>query len=358
MIKELGNFSATGIGSLPHRDVDEANRLIRDCFSKIPHWVQLPMRSYNEGFINQYLESLIKLELVKTVEGKTPQFDTESDSWLEQLTAFYELHIRAEVEEEALNYFGFSKNSALGFYSYLDKVKSGYFEDIVAVKGQVSGPVTLGLQVTEHNRRSSYYNSQLRDVLVKTLANHAKWQTKKLVETGYPAVVFVDDPGLYSLGLSTHITLTKEQVLEDLKAIFNAVQEAGGIPGSHTCAKTDWPMLLDSGIKVVNFDAYQYFSSLAVYPEEIDAFLKKGGILAFGIVPTSEYLIKETVDSLYKKLFNQLNQLVKKGVNEKRLMEQIMITPSCGAGALNIDLSIQVYETTRLLGEKINKVRG
>jgi len=40
----------------------------------------------------------------------------------------------------------------------------------VMLKGQVTGPFTLGTNLLDQDRRCSYYDDQLRDVIVKTVA--------------------------------------------------------------------------------------------------------------------------------------------------------------------------------------------
>ena len=53
-IKFLPNALATGIGSLPHKDPNDACRLICDFFPEIPFWPQLPKRAPLENMYMQY----------------------------------------------------------------------------------------------------------------------------------------------------------------------------------------------------------------------------------------------------------------------------------------------------------------
>ncbi len=343
----LGKCHTTAIGSLPFLNVEDGHQLIRDHLH-IPHWPQLPKLGAGEGFINQFVRPLVQLGLICTPEGKSPYFATDRDDFIDLLTDFYSLYLSAmEGEQEALDKFGFQEDSAVGFYSFIDKIKSGYYGQPAIIKGQVSGPITLGLQITDVNRRSSYYNEQLRDVLTKALALHAKWQAGKLMSLGAQALLFIDDPGLYSLGLSTHITLTKEGISQDLTQVIDAIKSRGALVGSHTCASTDWSMLFELDLNVVNFDSYEYFSSLGVQSEETKKYLDKGGILAFGIIPTSPDIFKHTGESLVDLLEQQLDILANKGIDKELLLKQTIITPSCGTGTLNEDMAKRIYLLTQ-----------
>ncbi|MDW7675808.1 MAG: hypothetical protein SCK28_14865 [Bacillota bacterium] len=354
-MKALGHCNVTGIGSLPFTNISEGHELIRNSFPKIPHWPQLPKLGDAEGFINQYLNLPIKIGLVKIAQGRTPYFDTERADFTNLLTEFYTIYLEAiEGNKHALNEFSFG-NNAKGFKTFLDKASDGFYDQAEVFKGQVSGPITLGLQITDLNRKASYYNDQLRDVLVKTLALHGKWQAQQLLTLGKPVVIFIDDPGLYSLGLSTHITLTRTGIMRDLAEIIESTASTGAVVGSHTCASTDWSMLFELNIKIVNFDSYLYFSSLSTQIEAIRKFLEKDGILAFGLIPTSENVLTETAQSLTNLFSQQLDILVKKGINEKKLVEQVMLTPSCGTGSLTTNMAITVYELTKAVGGKVKE---
>ncbi|KJS22296.1 MAG: hypothetical protein VR72_06345 [Clostridiaceae bacterium BRH_c20a] len=358
-MKVLGNCNITGIGSLPLNDVSASHNLIKETFPLIPHWPQLPKLGESEGFINQYLTPLIDIGLVRVVEGKTPYFDTTRADFTDLLTEFYSLYLEAvEGNEAALARFGFADGSAKGFYSFTQRVQDSFYAEAEIIKGQVSGPLTLGLQVTDSNKKASFYDDQLRDVLTKTLALAGKWQSKKLLELGLPVIIFIDDPGLYSLGSSTYITLTKEGIINELNQVIEAINSTGALAGSHTCAGTEWPLLFSLDLAVVNFDAYEYFSSMSVYIKEINEYLAKGGILSFGIVPTSEKLLQETTASLVALFEQQVDILEQKGVNREKLLQQVLITPSCGTGSLSEELATLVYKTivevSKAIKEKYN----
>src|SRR5512135_408767 len=49
---------ATGIGSLPHRDVQDALRVVFRTFPAVPYWPQLPRRDFRENMYAQFSEDL------------------------------------------------------------------------------------------------------------------------------------------------------------------------------------------------------------------------------------------------------------------------------------------------------------
>lgn len=80
----------------------------------------------------------------------------------------------------------------------------------------------------------------------------------------------------------------------------------------------------------INFDAYQYSDKIVLYHQEFEAFLERGGMLAWGIVPVSNELIaKENVQTLVERLEQGISLLVSKGIDEELLASSSWLLPSC-----------------------------
>lgn len=348
------HFLTTGVGSVPLKTSEDALGLIWRSVPLAPHWPQLPNLGAESSFVGQYLNALIETGVIANVQN--PKFQVEAADWVDRMTVFYELYLEAvDGNEQALEKFGFSAQGGEGFEAFCRDLERFGTRDAVLLKGQVSGSLTLGMQITDKDRRSSYYDDTLRDMLVKTLAMHAEWQTKRLRKFGLPVLMTIDDPGLYGFGASTHVTLSREQLIEELNVITEGILRQGGIPGVHVCAGMDWTLLFDSKVEVVNFDAYDYMQSMMVLAEPINRYLARGGILSWGIVPTNPVAWEETTQKLIDRLEQNIEELVKRGVDESLLRQQSMLTPSCGTGTLPKDLAEHVY---KILAEIGGLVRG
>ena len=337
------HFLATGVGSLPQTKGEDALEMIWKRVPLAPHWPQLPRLGAESSFVGQYLNALIDTGVIGEVQD--PKFQVDAMDWVERLTVFYTLYLEAiDGDEQALERFGFSGQGGEGFEAFCQDLEHNGSRDAVILKGQVSGSLTLGMQIKDKDRRSIYYDDTLRDMLVKTLALHAEWQTKRLSKFGLPVLMMIDDPSLYGYGASTHITLNREQLIEELNAVIEGILRQGGIAGVHVCAGMDWTLLFDSKVQVVNFDAYDYMQSMMALSEPLNNFLKRGGILSWGIVPTNPVAWDETAQSLKIRLESNIEELVKRGVDEVLIRQQSMLTPSCGTGTLPIELAEHIYK--------------
>ena len=150
------------------------------------------------------------------------------------------------------------------------------------------------------------------------------------------------------LGSSSFITISQEDVKYDMNQVADAIHNSGGLAGIHVCANTEWNLLLTSNIDIISFDAYTFFDRFITCRDQIHSYLDRGGIIAWGIVPTSEeeIIVAETTESLVKKWEEQATQLCTDHWTLPAILERTMITPSCGTGSLSPDLAQKVLTLT------------
>ncbi len=246
--------AATAIGSVPHKGVDRALESIMESFSEIPFWPQMPNSSFRENMYVQFVEKIPGA--VVDDEGQKIHFDA-SRVTADALGELYEAYLGANLERFALN-----EESARGFYALVDVLETGSTPEIRAVKGHVTGPVSIGLAVTDENRKPILYDEILRDALIKSLSMNIKWQESRLraARPGVDTIIFVDEPYLVSYG-SAYISLTRDDAIGFLDELISAAE---GLVGIHCCGNTDWSLLFETKVDIVSYDSYDYAKSLAL----------------------------------------------------------------------------------------------
>lgn len=338
------------IGSLPIASHAEATDLIFEYTPDIPLWPQLPAFK-EEGMLLQFLPGLPG---VTERDGKV-FVDTGNPLFEEEVLAFYEEYLMVAEGAAPLetSRFILSREAARGFYFFLEAA-ARRSDTLVALKGQTTGPVTFCTGLVDQSGRAIFYNDQLRDAAVKHLAMKARWQTRKMAEICGRAIMFFDEPGLAGLGSSAFITITREDIVTVLAEVFDGVRAENGLNGVHVCANTEWPVVFESGVDIVSYDAYSFFDKLILYKDHLVKFFAAGGILASGIVPTApEFIDIETVDGLVEKWFKQTEQLQAIGIAFETVFAQTLITPSCGTGAVSRAQAEKVLDLTRAVSAKI-----
>ena len=208
---------------------------------------------------------------------------------------------------------------------------------------ETTGPLSIGLSIVDQNKRAIYYEA-FRDVIIKGLVAKCRWQLNLFREFAENLICFVDEPILSAFGSSTYVSVQRDDVIAAVSEVAEAINGAGGLCGVHCCGNTEWPILIEAGVDIINFDAYGYGDSIALYGKQVGEFLGTGGYIAWGIVPTSEKVLSETVDSLVAKYNTAVDGLAAKGIDRDLICKQSMLTPSCGTGSLTEAQAERVFE--------------
>jgi methionine synthase II (cobalamin-independent) len=323
---------------MPQTDPKEACSVVAKYLPDLPAWPQLPKRSHLENMYAQFSEGFpgLVLEGDKIYVERSADFDSQ----LEQL-------YNAASEDNPDDY-GISAEYAAGLHAFL-ALKERHPG---MVKGQITGPISWGLCVTDREQRGILYDDLLAEALAKFLRLKAIWQERFLSQISPNTVIFVDEPYLTSLG-TAFVAIPNEQVITLLEEVFSGIE---GLKGVHCCGSTDWSLLLKSSTDILSFDTYNYADSLSCYPAEVKAFIGRGSSIAWGIVPNEEEVLAgESVASLHDRLGEAMAPFTREGVPFKRLVAQGLLTPSCTLASLSPEAGVRALE---LLAELSVRMRS
>ena len=114
-------------------------------------------------------------------------------------------------------------------------------------------------------------------------------------------------------------------------------------------------MPIDAGVDILNLDGYFFAQNLSTFDCEVKAFLDKGGIIAWGIIPTldDEALMNSDINVMVEKFNQAIKYLVDKGISKELILRQSMVTPSCGAGALDCEQAERAMQLCKALSMKL-----
>jgi hypothetical protein len=344
---------ATGIGSLPFTDPQAALALIFENLPDIPHWPQLPRRGAPEHFVHQFLQPLVDCGTL-TARGDTWIFDTAKADHAECLTDFYATCLPAqEGDSQCLQSFLPTVEAAAGLHAFLQQAQAGALEKAAYVKGQIVGPLTVALELKDQQGRPAYYQGDLRDIIVRTLALQARRQAAALSGFGCTPIIFIDDPAVRAYGSRLHLALSREMIIEDLDTICAAIESENALAGIHSCEAVDWSLLMRTRVRILSLDAYRCGASLRPYAAQLKDFLARGGIIAWGIVPTLDDPFAESAASLHNRLLALWHDLLAEHSERQTLLKQSLVTPACGTGLLTPAQTRRIYHLTAELSRRL-----
>jgi hypothetical protein len=278
MIAFEARCSTTAMGIMPHRNVERALELALQL--DIPFWPQLPKVSIYEDMYVQASQNFpgIAIDFDKARLGfDTARFAQELDQYFEKMDAPETFTLTAEY-------------SAV-FHKFLSEELQGY----KSIRGQNIGPVSFGFKVLDENLKPIIYNDEVRAVLFDFVQKKANSQYRELKERNRNAFVWLDEPGLGYVfsGLSGYNDQQTKEHYHDF------VQGLEGPKGLHLCAEVNLPYLLELGVEILSFDAHQIGFMPKEYAGNVAEFIKRGGIISWGIVPTeSTVLATQTPEKL------------------------------------------------------------
>lgn len=338
-MKFEANCMTTGIGSMPYVDSTIACNMVLDYFD-IPYWPQLPRRSFRES-MPQFLEGFPGLVIKGSKLYIDPvRFESKLETFYQRLLDF---ETRGIIEG-----FAISERYAKGLYRFPEF--RGRMQDVAAIKGQIIGPISFGLNVVGRNERPMIYDNDMRDALIRNLEMKVRYQEEILRTININTMIFVDESSL-DLIYSPHVGYDEEKAKQDLEAILGAIR---GLRGIHCCTNTNWPFLLHL-VDVISFDAYNYSQNFVIHHDAIKGFIEKGGIIAWGIVPTSEDIFNEDAISLIRRLESNFEYLAAVGVDYHELLKKCLITPACGLGTKSRRIAVRAFRLTREISSMLKQ---
>lgn len=350
-------FLATGIGSMPFQDVEFAVDVSISKLPEAPFWPQLPKLGLNEQMEIQYSEGMPCIEIDR--EKGRMYFDTSGD-YSEAFAEFYDAYMTAMDPDDGngdCSTMAIGHNFSKGIPA-MEKRLQNLGHKLPLVKVQTTGPCSFALTIVDENKRAIYYNEEFRDVVIKALAMKCRWQIQTFQPYAEKIICFIDEPILSGFGSSTYISVKREDVVAHIAEVIGAIHTDNAIAGVHCCGNTEWSILIDAGVDLINFDAFEFGETIAIYPEAVKTHLHRGGMLAWGVVPTSAAIREQTVESLVAHFEKMMDNLAAKGIDKQLIVEQAVITPSCGTGSMAPEDAEKVFHMVSSLSKAMREKYG
>jgi hypothetical protein len=266
----------------------------------------------------------------------------------EAMADFYEKYYSGDLDFLALD-----KRSSLGFEEFLSYAENNPLFGGQFLKSQVVGPLTFGQAVKVEGQNNLSDAPFLLEIASLALGGKAALAAARIRAKGREPIVFFDEPGLTGYG-SAFSTLSQETVISSLSAAVEAAKSKGPVlVGCHVCGNTDWGLLTKAGLDIINFDAFEFMETVCLYPRQIGDFVKGGGLLAFGVVPTRDFDQSVSASRLAALVRGGWEKLASKGADLDSLRASTLITSACGLGSLSPEKARGILEIIPKVKEEL-----
>jgi len=330
-----GNLLTTAMAVMPHKDVERALNLALSL--DVPFWPQLPHLNYYEDMYVQAAEHFPGILL--DVPNRTLRFSM--DKFVDEL-------------EEALarmaepDYLDISREYSVVYHQFLELDLSKR----TAIRGQLEGPISFGLNVHDSDDRPLIFNDVVRPFMLEFMAGRVNVQLRRLKERNPNAFMFVDEPGLQFIfsGMAGYGNLTAK---DDMEKFFAMIDRPRGV---HLCGNPDWDFLLGLDLDVLSLDMYSNGEVFVSYAKSVRRFLDRGGVLIWGIVPTNfEPFSGENLETLERRILMLWENLDRQGIDREFLLSRSMLSPAtCCLVNPDIEKTVEeAFRTTKALSERL-----
>lgn len=306
--------AATGVGSYPGEDFDEALKIVLGELPELPHLPEVPGRGPAAGLTGRGIAVLAELGA-----------DLQPAGWRLTGGGAGVDHRRARsllaqdldaVEEQAQEYAG-------------------------AFKIQVAGPWTLAATVEKPRGDKVLGDPGARRELAQALAEgvreHVSGVRRRLPGVDR-LVVQVDEPALGAVlggqvptasGFHQHRSVDLPEASQALEWVLEAAAEEGGEPWVHSCAPgTPLGLLRGAGARGLSID----LAMLSAADHDVLAgALEAGETVALGVVPATDPAHDPTDAQVTESVLRWLDLV---GLDPHEARDRLVVTPACGlAGA-------------------------
>ena len=299
----------TAMGIMPHRDVDRALELALSL--DIPFWPQLPKVSLYEDMYVQASQNFpgIVIDFDKErLVFNTARFEQELDGYFMKMDSPDSFALTAEYSK------------------VFDKFLSRELRDYEAIRGQVTGPVSFGLKVLDEDLKPIIYNEEARAILFDFIQRKVNIQYQELRKRNPNAFVWVDEPGL-SYVFSGFSGYNDQHAREDYLKFVEGLE---GPKGLHLCAEVNLPYLLELGVEILSFDAYQIGFMPVEYAGSVAEFINNGGVISWGIVPTESTALATQTPEILAGIISDYWEVISEsaGLSLNQIAKQALVAPA------------------------------
>lgn len=328
----LRGSSRIAVGSMPWLDPEAATQAQLRAFPDVPSWAQLPKRSPMERMDRQGLGGLPGISWNKSGE---PLFHLPPKALSESLEK-----LRQENQENQLDRAAFSRDEAAGFFAFIKEAQRPFFKGALALKGQFSGPVTLGACLKNEKGEPLLSSGKGMDLLAEYILMHCRWQARELSRLGRPVILFLDEPYLGGRFHPEAYGLKWPTIRSWFSRILEGLQEEGHLTGIHCCGEGPWDRILETPTEFFHFDAFRHLKRALEEPKAFVEFFRKGGMVVWGLVPTvmTRGFFPDPAE-LFHRWEDAVEALVKEGLSREKLLRQSHFSTSCGLGESSISVA-------------------
>lgn len=334
-------------GALPYENIESATRMVAKLFEKVPSLLLLPRVFEGDTLVNRTLSKFPGVEFV----NNDIVLNVSSSNYKKHLSKLEKAFNHPKLEN--LEYFSISSPFMEKFLQMIKKFNS---QNAVV---SLLGPFTISQMLMNVADEQMLTDKSFRKLFIQGVCVKALWVIEKIkaVNPNTVPIIIFEEPALGQLGLlkRQNEDITIDLVTALFTRVVEKIKEHGAIVGIQCLGKCDWTVPINAGVDIISYDAYNNPNNLCIIPEAVEEFLRRGGMINWGIVPVaSEQVIKSlTIDSLSRRFFATLQGVINAGVSAELLYSSALVSIQGSVDNLPIIFAEKAVILSTQLAKKI-----
>lgn len=332
------------LSSLPYRSAAQALDVTRRYAGQLLGWPQLPNRSYREQLLVQSAVGFPGL-VVDPAQGRVYVERAQAIEMLDRLALAY--------LEHDISYAALADDDASGLGELFRQRDS--LRGVLALKGQLLGPVSIAAQLTDEHQRPLIYDDMFFDALAQHLHLRAAWQNARISELCSKTIICLEEPFLDAVSLS-FLPVDWERACAQIDEVLLGVS---GYKALYACGAVEWQRVLQTSVDLIIADVFSSGEALVAAGAALVPFLERGGMVGLGLVPVDpEMLERLTPEVLLGRVAGFLGELKPFGIESEMLLQHAVLSTTDGLGRLSVEAAERALallaETSALLRKQYN----
>lgn len=302
-------------GGLPHSSIGDALALTLATTPELPGWAGLPRRSFRETPLALAVAGLPGLS-VESERERLCVDRTAAERGADRVALAY---LRGDME------YGVAPGDYSAGLHELQRL-AAMDRQVQALKGELLGPVSASLLLTDEQERPLASDPPLRETLLQHLALRINWLHHQLGAGGDAVIICLDEPFLEALN-SPLCPLDWDEGGDMIARIVEGVPACCGLCVS---GAVNWPVILSLPVGLILIDADLHSAELIRHAPAVAAFLDRGGAIGWGMVATDpRTFAQQTSAGLAQRFRDMVRSLADAtGIAVDRLLETALLTTS------------------------------
>lgn len=334
-------------GALPYESLESATRMQAKLFEQMPYLAFYPSLDEEDTLLKRTFTGIPGVK----IKGKKVVLKTTSNSYTQGIAKLDKAY--NAPNEETLEPFEIESPFLNKFLQIAKKFKSNF------ACVHLLGPFTISQMLLNAAEEQVLADKSYRKLFIQAVCVKALWAIFKIrsVSPRTTPIIILEEPSLAQLGVLKRETeeITDELVINLLAKVIEKLQMAGALVAVQCMDKCNWQIPIKAGADIISFDAYNNPNNLSIFPDDIIEFIKRGGKINWGIIPTmNESLVKGlTVDYMTQRLFATFEGLILAGVSEPYVYNSAFVSVQGNLDHLPVIFAEKAVMLATQLSQKI-----